>query len=295
MPTDTEQIIYYLSEDYLIKKQDNGLYAVTNAGALLFAKKLSEFQYVSRKRLRVIQYNGNSRISTKNDITFDGGYASSFEEIIRYIGSILPKTENIENGIRTNTPHYPEIILRELIANALIHQDFIPTGVGPTVEIFNTRIEITNPGVPLVDINRILDNPPKSRNEILAALMRRFGICEEQGSGWDKVAAYSEIVKLPAPKIVEYHESTKVTVSDFIPLNKMSREDRIWACYLHACLKYSNGEQINNSSLRERFGLPNKENSRISRLIKETVENKLIKPFDSETAPRYMQYVPFWA
>ncbi|HJK48536.1 MAG TPA: transcriptional regulator, partial [Methanocorpusculum sp.] len=73
--------------------------------------------------------------------------------MIRYIEGLLPKTEKIRNGIRESAPHYPSIILRELVANALIHQDFLLTGVGPTVEIFDSRIEITNPGVPLVDIN----------------------------------------------------------------------------------------------------------------------------------------------
>jgi predicted HTH transcriptional regulator len=49
------------------------------------------------------------------------------------------------------------------------------------------RIEITNPGEPLVDPQRFVDSPPKSRNEVLASLMRRFRICEERGSGIDKV------------------------------------------------------------------------------------------------------------
>ena len=294
-PTDTEQILHYLREDLLIKKQDDGLYTITNAGALLFAKRLSEYPFLSRKRLRVIQYNGNSRLSTKNDQTFDGGYAAVFEEMIRYIEGLLPKTEKIRNGIRESAPHYPSIILRELVANALIHQDFLLTGVGPTEEIFDSRIEITNPGVPLVDINRIIDNPPKSRNETLAALMRRVRICEEQGSGWDKVVEYSEMNKLPAPRIATYQEATRVTVFDFIPLRKMRNEDKIWACYLHACLKYSNDETITNASLRDRFGLSSTENAKISRLIKATVKCGLIKPLDPDTAPRYMQYIPYWA
>ena len=43
-------------------------------------------------------------------------------------------------------------VVRELVANALIHQDFFVTGTGPMVEIFDDRIEITNPGAPLVDM-----------------------------------------------------------------------------------------------------------------------------------------------
>ena len=84
-------------------------------------------------------------------------------------------------------PVYPELAIRELVANALIHQDLSITGSGPMVEIFDDRIEITNPGVPLVETSRMLDSPPRSRNEGLASLMRRMGSCEERGSGVDKV------------------------------------------------------------------------------------------------------------
>jgi predicted HTH transcriptional regulator len=89
--------------------------------------------------------------------------------------------------------------VRELVANALIHQDFSLSGAGPMVEIFDGRIEITNPGEPLVDTDRFLDSPPTSRNEGLASLMRRFRICEERGSGIDKVVAQLELYQLPPP------------------------------------------------------------------------------------------------
>ena len=94
---------------------------------------------------------------------------------------------------------FPEIAIREPVANALIHQDFLATGVIPMVEIFPGRIEITNPGHPLVDTQRFLDSPPRSRNEVLASLMRRFRICEEPGSGIDRVVAEIERYHLPAP------------------------------------------------------------------------------------------------
>lgn len=54
------------------------------------------------------------------------------------------------------------------------------------VEIFADRIEVTNPGAPLVDTNRFVDTPSWSRNEALASLMHHFGISEERGNGWDK-------------------------------------------------------------------------------------------------------------
>ena len=43
------------------------------------------------------------------------------------------------------------------------------------------------------------------------------------------------------------------------------------------------------------FSLDEKEKYKVSRIIKDTIEAKLIKPVDPDTAPRYMRYVPFWA
>jgi ATP-dependent DNA helicase RecG len=82
---------------------------------------------------------------------------------------------------------YPQLAIRELVADALIHQDFNLTGTGPMVEIFPERIEITDPGSSLIDPQRIIDEPPRSRNEDLARFMRLVNICEERGSGVDKV------------------------------------------------------------------------------------------------------------
>jgi ATP-dependent DNA helicase RecG len=70
------------------------------------------------------------------------------------------------------------------------------------VEIFAQRMEITNPGEPLVDTLRFIDTPPKCRNEGLAAMMRRMKICEEAGTGIDKVIAAIEAFQLPAPDFV---------------------------------------------------------------------------------------------
>lgn len=163
------------------------------------------------------------------------------------------------------------------------------------MEIFKNRIEITNSGIPLVDVKRIVDNPPKSRNEKLASLMRRLRICEELGTGWDKIVISCEIQQLPTPRIELYEESTRVTIFSEISFTSMSLEDRLWACYMHACILHVQGEQLTNSSLRNRFGVPSSSSGSISRLIKEAVAEGIIKPIDPTTSNKYMKYVPFWA
>lgn len=295
IPIDIRGITYELLKEAIIVRQDNGLYAITNLGAVLFAKHLRDFPRIARKAIRVVQYSGNSRLKLLKEDTEEKGYAVCFEELIKYIGALIPTEEVINGAFREKKTAYPLLAVRESVANALIHQDFSITGTGPLIEIFENRLEITNSGRPLVDIKRIIDNPPQSRNEKLAGLMRRLRICEELGTGWDKIAVACELSQLPAPKIELFADSVRVTLYAKRSFADISHEDKLWACYLHACVKQIQGEQLTNASLRKRFGLKDSAAGSISRLIKDAVAEELIKPLDSATAPRYMRYIPIWA
>lgn len=294
-PTSANEIAHYLLEEEILSKQDDGLYAITNLGAILLAKRLSDFSRISRKAIRVVQYSGNNRLNMLKEDVGGKGYIVGFEGLIKYVEALIPSEEVISGAMREQRTAYPILAIREAVANALIHQDFSITGTGPVVEIFQNRIEITNPGIPLVEIARIIDNPPRSRNEKLASLMRRLKMCEELGSGWDKIVLTCELKQLPAPRIELFNDCTRVTLYPEIPFSGIAPEDKLWACYLHACIKQVQGEQLTNASLRTRFGLKESSSGSISRLIKEAVNQKYIKPFDPTTAPRYMKYVPIWA
>lgn len=294
-PANIEGMAHYMTEEGFIVKQDNGLYAITNLGAILFAKKMTDFPKIARKAIRVVQYKGNNRLNMLREDLDEKGYAIGFESLIKFIRALIPTQELIIGALRREQTAYPVLAIREVVANALIHQDFSITGTGPVVEIFENRIEVTNSGIPLVDVRRIIDNPPRSRNEKLAALMRRLRICEELGTGWDKIVLSCELFQLPAPKIDLYEESMRVTLFEKVPFSNISAEDKLWACYLHACIKHVQGEYLTNSSLRERFGVKESSAASISRIIKEAVVKKLIKPLDPDTAPRYMKYIPVWA
>lgn len=294
LPSSFDGYIHYLSEDSIIAKQDNGLYAITNLGAILFARKLSEFSRLGRKAMRIVSYDGVNRLMILKEEKINEGYALCFENIVTLVNAILPSKEDIENARAVLKSIFPLPAIREAIANSMIHQDLYITGTGPIVEIFSNRVEVTNPGTPLIDIMRIVDNPPKSRNEKLASLMRRLKMCEELGRGWDRMVLSCEIQLLPAPRIHIYQESTKVVLFSSLAFANISSEDKVWSTYLHACLKYIEGDALTNTSLRERFGLKVTSAGQISRLIKDVVSKELLKPLDPTTAPRYMRYIPKW-
>ncbi len=295
LPTDRDKILARLQDDRMIVPNQAGGWDITNLGAILFAKNLDAFKGLSRKAVRVIVYEGKGRLKTVREQVGHKGYASGFEGLIEFVNALLPRNEVIGQALRKEVPMYPEPAIRELIPNALIHQDFSITGSGPMIEIFSDRMEITNPGLPLVKTERFLDTPPRSRNEVLASFMRRVGICEERGSGIDKVVFQTELYQLPAPIFETVEGSTRAVLFAHKALKDMDRVDRSRACYLHACLRYVERDPMTNSSLRDRFGIAEKNSAMASRIIREAMEDNLVKPYDPDQGKKYAKYLPYWA
>ncbi|MGE5155511.1 MAG: ATP-binding protein, partial [Bdellovibrio bacteriovorus] len=295
LPADRDGILAALAEDRLIRRGEAGGWDITNLGAVLFAKRLDAFHALRRKAVRVIQYRGRGRTETLKEQVGGKGYACGFEGLVGYINGLLPANEVIGEALRRSVPMFPELAVRELVANALIHQDFFVTGAGPMVEIFVDRIEITNPGEPLVDTQRFVDTPPRSRNEAVASLMRRFRICEERGSGIDKVVFQVELFQLPAPLFEKPEGFTRTVLFAHKPLSAMDKTDRVRACYLHACLRYVTRQVMTNASVRERFGILPNNKATASRLIREALEAGLIRLVSEDVGDKSRSYVPFWA
>ncbi|RPH28879.1 MAG: transcriptional regulator [Bacteroidales bacterium] len=294
LPDNQTAILERLIQERIIVKSLKG-YNIRNIGAILFAKDIEAFELIARKAIRVIFYDGNNRIKTKKEQLGKKGYAVGFEGLIKYLEDQLPSNEVIDKALRKKVTLYPILALRELVANAIIHQDFSIKGSSPMVEIFNNRIEITNPGKPLIDPLRFVDHNPESRNEILARFMRRVNICEERGSGIDKVVFECEFNQLPAPEIIVGDDYTRVILFSYKGLRNMDKQDKVRACYLHACLKYVSGEFMTNQSLRERFGIEEHNYSIASRIIADTKDVKLVKDYDPDNRSRtYAKYVPYW-
>lgn len=291
-PSTQQGVIDKFMEEGLVVKSKG--YAITKLGALLFAKQLKDFESVERKSVRVIVYKGKNKVETEREQIGGKGYAIGFEGLVDWINSQLPANEEIGKALRKETTMYPEVAIRELVANALIHQDLAEKGF-PMIEIFTDRIEISNPGTPLVTPERFID-AYLSRNEKLADLMRRIGFCEEKGSGLDKVIFYNEFYQLPPVNVVVSENRTRVTMYSYKTLNELDKKEKIRACYQHACLKYVSNEKMTNQSLRERFKIEDHNYAIASRIIRDALEEKVIKEDDPESKSRkFASYIPIWA
>lgn len=296
LPDNREGILAKLISEKMIIERDGGVYDITNLGGIMFAKDINLFDRIGRKAVRVIVYKGKNRIETVREQLEVKGYGSGFENVISFIKTLLPENEFIDQALRKNVKMYPEIAIRELVANALIHQDFTIRGTGPMIEIFSDRMEITNPGIPLIDTLRFIDEPPQSRNEALASFMRRVNICEERGSGIDKVILQVEMFQLPAPDFIVTSKHTKSILYAHKSFSDMEKSDRIRACYQHACLKYVSNDFMTNTTLRERFSIAKKNYSMASRVIADTLDKNMIKRYNPESlSKKHIKYIPFWA
>lgn len=126
--------------------------------------------------------------------------------------------------------------------------------------------------------------------------MRRLGVCEEKGSGIDKVIDAAEVYQLPPPDFRAGERRTTVALFAHKDFDEMERNERVRACYQHCCLRYVMNEKMTNQSLRERFKLPNTKLATVSQIIAAAVDERKIKLDDSGTvSKRYARYVPYWA
>jgi predicted HTH transcriptional regulator len=293
-PTERAGVIDRLLHERLIDAID-GRYAIRRLGALLLAKTLDDFPDLARKAPRVVVYTGTSKLETRLDQTSTRGYAVGFQGLVHFVMSQLPQNEVIEDALRKEVKVVPEVVIRELVANALIHQDLSMGGASVMIEIYSNRVEISNPGEPLVPIERFIDGY-QSRHERLADLMRRLGICEEKSSGIDRVVHAAEIYQLPAPDFRAGHRRMVVTIYGPRPFEQMDREDRTRACYQHSALKWVMSERMTNQSLRVRFHLPESKSAIVSQVIAATIGVGLIKADEKVGSSRkFARYLPFWA
>ena len=289
-PTDQAGVLARLLDERLIERSASG-FNILHIGAVLLAKNMRQFPGIGRKAARVTVYAGESKLQTVSDITGEKGFAG----LVQYVMGKLPQNEVIEGAIRKAVKLLPEVVVRELLANALIHQDFDMGGASPVVEVFSNRVEISNPGEPIVPVERFIDGY-QSRNERLADLMRRFGICEEKSSGIDRVIEAAEFMQLPAPEFLTGHRRTIVVIHGPRSFRDMNGSDRVRACYQHCVLQYVLRKQMTNQSLRERFGLSESSSNTVSQIITATMEQGLVK--SDPNAPesrRYARYIPAWA
>jgi predicted HTH transcriptional regulator len=131
LPDNRKGIFDRLQKEGIILSANNGAWHISNLGAVLFSKNIEKFKAIKRKAIRVIVYKDKTRCETIREQLGEKAYANGFEGLIQFVNSLLPRNEVLGSALRKEVSMYPEIAVRELVANALIHQDFHIKGTGP--------------------------------------------------------------------------------------------------------------------------------------------------------------------
>jgi ATP-dependent DNA helicase RecG len=252
------------------------------------------FPSIATKSVRVIKYAGQDKMHSEEEIEGKRGYAVGFPGMLKFIMDRLPKKEKFTGGVRKVTSVHSETAIREIIANALIHQDFTITGAGPVVEIYGGRVEVINPGNSLIPIERIIDER-RSRNEKFAATMRELGICEERGGGIDKAIIEIEEISLPAPEFCPSENSMRVVIFGPRKFSELSKADKVWSCFCHCVVRWLRRDYMSNTTLRQRFSLHDKDYQAVSAVISAARKEGSIVAAGEGQGKRNARYIPFWA
>ena len=139
----------------------------------------------------------------------------------------------------------------------------------------------------------MIDLPPRSRNAVLGALMRRMRLCEEDGGGIDKALIAIGEDHLPAPWLRTVEGSMIVILYGPRTFAEMTPTERVRACYQDSVLQWLKGNRMRNASLCDRFGIDKRNAAQVSSVIRQALAENKIKPADRDH-PR-AGYHPFWA
>jgi len=162
---------------------DNG--DLKNGAILFFGKKIQS--YFETAFIRCVCYKGDDKRYIIDDKYISGNLLQQYEESVRYIYTKLNLSYDIESQgtlARKETWEIPEIVFKEALINALTHRDYYDKGAPTMIEIFDDRIEITNPGALVNSIPRSqFGKRSISRNPLLFGLFSKIKLVEQVGSG----------------------------------------------------------------------------------------------------------------
>ena len=288
-----EELLTLLEKERFIEKY-LGEFAITNLGALMLGRELTIFEGLKNCIIRVAVYEGTTKTGANRELRLNAGYAVGFRQALEKLTELMPHWEDIDpDGIRRVRPRaVPGIVIREVLANCMIHQD-LSADTPILIEVFTDRIEFTSAGRPAIDPLRFIDALSQSDNEQIADFLLRCGMCERKGTGLDKAEEALEAIHSTAMRFDALPEATRIVVPFLKTFGEMSSAEKLRSCVMHCALRYVNYQPMTNTSLRERFGLPDSQVQTVSQLLRLALKERLIQQIPS-TSRRNSAYIPVW-
>lgn len=211
-----------LTMNVLCKIDEEGTLGVTLAGLMAFSRHPQQFY--PRANVTFAVFPGTS----KEDLSTDGARFLDSKTIIGPIPVMVAETlaqvrknmrvrSFVEGGARRDVEEYPEVAVREAVANALMHRDYSPEGLGSQVQVnmYADRLEVVNPGglYGMVTVDTIGQyGASSSRNQYLSRILESTPypydvpetgyVVENKGTGFAQIqATLKRYSMLPAEPI----------------------------------------------------------------------------------------------
>ncbi|WEK37437.1 MAG: putative DNA binding domain-containing protein [Candidatus Pseudobacter hemicellulosilyticus] len=173
----------------------------TYAAVMMFAKNVQ--YYAFHATIRCVLFKGTNKRFILDSKEMVGNLIHQFEEALKYLIAKLNLRYDIEGqpgGRRKEVLEIPETVFREALINAVCHRSYYAQGASTMVEIYDNRVEISNPGgligvIPQKDFGHM----SFSRNPLVFGLMQRIDLVEKVGSGIGRMRDGMKDAQLPAP------------------------------------------------------------------------------------------------
>lgn len=171
---------------------------INNTGVLFFIQTPSK--YIPQSAVTCVVYKGNSKVDILDKKTFDFDIISNIDEAITFLKRHLNLSYEIKTRQRKEKLEIPEVVLREAVVNAVAHRDYFEKGANVMIEVFDNRVEISNPGgLPKGLKPEDFGKRTLARNSLIAALLHRARYIEKLGTGIQRMRQEMVAAGLPEP------------------------------------------------------------------------------------------------
>lgn len=198
-----------LLDHYLLAIGDH----LTNLGILCAGMREDRARLGTAPIIQFIKYDEHG--SKVNKIAWDD-FDLSPMELVRAVWDGVPdfrETYELPDGLlRQNVPAYDEVVVRELLVNAIVHRPYTQQG-DIFLNLHPDRLEIVNPGrLPVGVTPKNILHTTVRRNDHMARLFHDLKLMEREGSGYDKIYELLLSQGRAEPVVREGEDSVAVTV-----------------------------------------------------------------------------------
>lgn len=172
---------------------------VNNAGILFFSKDIGAF--LPQAQMTLLAYKGTKKLHIYDRQDMRDDLLSQFNQAILFLKKHLNIRSEIKGVNREDIFEIPLEALREALVNALMHRDYSIRGTQVSIEIYDDRIEIINPGgLPRTLPKKAFGTMSVRRNELISDLFFRLHKVERVGMGIQRMKEALEQAGLKKPR-----------------------------------------------------------------------------------------------